>query len=54
MANAGQTKTTLDGLMKDVYSNEKLESLVPDYAILKKLVKFDTANKIGRDFVKAK
>jgi len=53
MANAGQTKSTLDGLMKDVYSNEKLESLVPDYAILKKLVKFDTANKIGRDFIKS-
>jgi hypothetical protein len=39
--------------MKDVYSNEKLESLTPDFAILKKLVKFDQANKIGRDYVKA-
>jgi hypothetical protein len=53
MANAGQTKTTLDGLMKDVYSDEKLESLTPDFAILKKLVSFDQANKIGRDFVKS-
>ncbi len=52
-ANAGQTKSVLDGLMKDVYSNESLESLTPDFAILKKLVKFDTANKIGRDFVKS-
>jgi hypothetical protein len=51
--NAGQTKTTLDGLMKDVYSDEKLESLLPDYAVLKKEIKFDAANKIGRDFVKA-
>jgi len=53
MVNAGQTKTTLDGLMKDVYSDEKLDALIPDYAILKKLVKFDAAKKIGRDFVKA-
>jgi hypothetical protein len=53
MANAGQTKTTLDGLMKDVYSSEKLESMTPDFAILKKLIKFDSANKIGRDFVKS-
>jgi hypothetical protein len=54
MANAGQTKTTLDGLMKDVYSNEKLESMTPDFAILKKIIKFDSANKIGRDFVKSR
>jgi hypothetical protein len=53
MANAGQTKTTLDGLMKDVYSDEKLESLTPSFAILKKEVKFDPAKKLGRDFVKA-
>lgn len=53
MANAGQTKTTLDGLMKDVYSNEKLESLTPSFAILKKEIAFANADKIGRDFVKA-
>lgn len=51
--NAGQTKSTLDGLMKDVYSDEKLESILPDYAVLKKEIKFDSANKIGRDFVKS-
>ena len=53
MANAGHTKSTLDGLMKDEYSSEKLESLTPEFAILKKLIKFDSANKLGRDFVKS-
>lgn len=53
MANAGQTKTLLDGLMKDVYGENKLESLVPDFGILYKRIKFAEAKKIGRYFVKS-
>jgi hypothetical protein len=53
MANAGQTKAVLDGLMKDVYGENKLESMVPDFGILYKKIKFSEAKKIGRDFAKA-
>ncbi len=53
MANAGQTKALLDGLMKDVYGEQKLESMVPDFGILYKKIKFSEAKKIGRDYVKA-
>ena len=53
MSNAGQTKLLLDGLMKDVYGDSKLESMVPDFGILHKRISFSQAKKIGRDFVKA-
>lgn len=47
------TKLTLDGLLKDVYSDEGLQSLTPDFAILYNRIPFKTAQKVGRDFVQA-
>ena len=52
MADVIHTKATLDGLYKDVYDG-KLDSLVPDFGILVKMIKFNAAKKTGRDFVKA-
>jgi len=49
---ASHTKSTLDGLFKDVYVG-KLESLIPDFGILMKKIAFESANKTGRDYVKS-
>ena len=46
-----QTKASLDGLMKDVYGESGLESLIPDFSILTKLIAFSSAKKTGRDYV---
>jgi hypothetical protein len=52
MTSGAQTKSALDGLFKDVYG-DKLESLIPDFALLQKKIGFSEAKKTGRDFVKA-
>jgi hypothetical protein len=52
MSTGPQTKAALDGLYKDVYEG-KLESLIPDFGILTKKIKFSSASKTGRDFVKS-
>jgi len=49
---AEHTKSTLDGLYKDVYG-DSLDSLVPDFSKLLKMVPFKEAKKTGRDFVQA-
>ena len=46
------TKSTLDGLYKDVYA-DKMDSLIPDFGILTKRIKFQPSKKTGRDYVKA-
>lgn len=48
---SAHTKSTLDGLFKEVYA-DKLESLVPDFGILTKKIGFAKAKKTGRDYVK--
>ena len=53
MTSTSHTKSTLDGLMKDVYSDEKLVNMVPDFGLLYKMIDFEKAKKIGRDYVKA-
>jgi hypothetical protein len=45
------TKASLDGLFKDVYGESGLESLVPDFSILTKMITFSTAKRTGRDYV---
>lgn len=47
-----QTKTALDGLYKDIYG-DKFETLVPDFGVLTKKIKFAKAKKLGRDYVQA-
>lgn len=49
---SAHTKSTLDGLFKDVYG-DKLDSLIPDFGILTKRIGFSSAKKTGRDFVQA-
>jgi len=44
------TKATLDGLYKDVYG-DNLDSLVPDFSKLLKMIPFKESKKTGRDFV---
>ncbi len=52
MTAGPQTKAALDGLFKDVYG-DSLKSLIPDFGILTKKIKFSTSEKLGRDFVQA-
>lgn len=47
------TKQTLDGLYKDVYG-DSLDSLLPDFSKLLKMIPFKEAKKTGRDFVQSK
>lgn len=49
---AEHTKSTLDGLFRDVYG-DSLDSLVPDFSKLLKMVPFKESKKTGRDFVQA-
>ena len=52
MTAGPSTKATLDGLMKDVYG-DSLDSLIPDFSKLLKLIPFKEAKKTGRDFVQS-
>lgn len=51
MTAGSQTKLALDGLYKDIYA-DKMDSLVPDFGILVKMIKFNPSKKTGRDYVK--
>jgi len=46
------TKSSLDALYKDIYG-DKLEKLVPDFAVIQQKISFDKAKKNGRQFVQA-
>src|SRR5215217_5199865 len=50
--NAANTKATLDGLLKDVYS-DKLDNLRPDFGVLVGKIGFREAKKTGRDYVES-
>lgn len=52
MTGYAHTKSTLDGYLKDVYADGGLEKLVPDFGLLYKMISFEAAKKLGRDFVK--
>lgn len=53
MSSTAHTKSTLDGLMKDIYSDEGLVKLVPDFGVLYKMLPFESGKKVGRDYVQA-
>ncbi len=46
------TKANLEGLFKDSYG-DNLESLVPDFTRLLKMIPFREAKKTGKDYVQA-
>lgn len=48
MSSNAQTKSTLDGLMKEVYGD--LQEVVPSFAILQKRIKFNQAQKEGKNY----
>ena len=48
---SAHTKSTLDGLFKEIYA-DKLDSLIPDFGILTKKIGFASAKKTGRYFIK--
>lgn len=50
--NTADTKSSLDALYKDIYG-DKLENLVPDFAVIQQKINFDKAKKNGRQFVQA-
>lgn len=52
MTQGAQTKAALDGLYKDVYG-DSLDSLIPDFTVLLKMIPFRSSKKTGRDFVQA-
>lgn len=47
-----KTAETLEGMYKDVYG-DKLDSLVPDFSKLLKMIPFKESKKTGKDFVQA-
>jgi hypothetical protein len=45
------TKASIDALLKEVYSDEGLQALVPSFGILYGRIPFKSAKKLGREFV---